>query len=87
MAEAHHAMTLRDMITSLNKADILDETVKTRACLAMSYPKQQARLTLPAQLEEFDHGADEQEFENALRASGLLPIVEHLYPHPTSQQQ
>lgn len=77
-----------DLLRSLNRSDALDEAYKTRACLNMSYPRQQARLTsLPAQLHEHDEDADEQEFEDALRASGLLPIVEHLYPHELSQRQ
>lgn len=81
-------MRLADLIQSLQKTDLLSEAYKTRACISMSYPKQATRLTgLPAQLVEFDTDADEQEFEAALRSSGLLPIVEHLYPHETSQRQ
>lgn len=77
-----------DLIRSLNRADHLDTAYKTRACLAMSYPLQSAKLDkLPPALEEFDQGADDSVFEAALRSSGLMAIVEHLYPHETSQRQ
>jgi hypothetical protein len=80
-------MRLDDLILTLDRADALDQAYKTRACLSMSYPKQRGRLTLPDQLVEFDRDADEQVFEAALKASGLMPIVEHLYPLPVSQAQ
>ena len=80
------AMRLADLIQSLQKTDPLSEAYKTRACRAMSYPKQPMRLpdeiqpTLPAPYAE-------NAFEAALKASGLMAIVEHLYPHETSQRQ
>jgi len=79
-------MTFRDFITSLDHTDPLDHAYKTAACLAMSYPKQRGRLrnvyTPPV-----DETLEQHHFEDHLRSSGLLPIVEHLYPHPTSQAQ
>jgi hypothetical protein len=86
MAEAHHAMTFRDFKASIDHADPLDHAYKTRACLAMSYPKQRGRLTLTYTLPVAEH-LEQDQFEDHLKASGLLAIVENLYPHPTSQAQ
>jgi hypothetical protein len=79
-------MRLDDLILTLDRADALDQAYKTRACLSMSYPKQRGRLTLTYTLPVAEH-LEQDQFEDHLKASGLMAIVEHLYPHPTSQAQ
>jgi hypothetical protein len=81
-------MRLGDLIRSLEKADELDTTYKIRACLAMSYPRREATLKIPPfPTSPMPSWLDDETFEAGLRASGLLAIVEHLYPAEISQAQ